>query len=462
MIEMGTALLIDIGSTFTKASLVDLARAELLARAQYPTTIAAGVNIGLSKVLEQLPGWEKARYKLACSSAAGGLKIIAIGFVPRMTAEAAKRAALGAGSKVLQTYSYELNAEDLAGILEKNPDLILLTGGTDGGNRENLLRNASKLAELPLQQPIIVAGNKTASAEAEDILLRAGKEVYLTENVMPELDKLNIEPAREMIRKIFLEKIINAKGLDVVNKYIDGIIMPTPSAVLKAAALLADGFAAETGLGELMVVDPGGATTDIYSIAAGKVKKNVFYQGLEEPYQKRTVEGDLGIRYSLSSLLEAIGEELLEEKLKELEIGKEEFQALMLNLSQKTETLTAGWEKELERFLAFQAVRIAAGRHVGRLRTIYTPLGTGFIQEGKDLTTVKYLIGTGGVIVYNQDPGFIISGALYNNQNDPELLAPGQAEILVDQEYILAAAGLLAEVEPETALRLMKNTIRKI
>lgn len=279
MIEMGTALLIDIGSTFTKASLVDLARAELLARAQYPTTIAAGVNIGLSKVLEQLPGWEKARYKLACSSAAGGLKIIAIGFVPRMTAEAAKRAALGAGSKVLQTYSYELNAEDLAGILEKNPDLILLTGGTDGGNRENLLRNASKLAELPLQQPIIVAGNKTASAEAEDILLRAGKEVYLTENVMPELDKLNIEPAREMIRKIFLEKIINAKGLDVVNKYIDGIIMPTPSAVLKAAALLADGFAAETGLGELMVVDPGGATTDIYSIAAGKAKKNVFIRG---------------------------------------------------------------------------------------------------------------------------------------------------------------------------------------
>ena len=123
---METALLIDIGSTYTKVSLVDLREARLVERAQYHTTVAEGIDIGLSKALAQVAGWEKARYKLACSSAAGGLKIIAIGFVPGMTAEAARRAALGAGSRVLKTYSYELTEDDLASILEENPDLRLL------------------------------------------------------------------------------------------------------------------------------------------------------------------------------------------------------------------------------------------------------------------------------------------------------------------------------------------------
>ena len=460
---MDTALLIDIGSTFTKVSLVDLKEARLLRRAQYNTTVAEGIDIGLRKALEQISDWEKDSYKLACSSAAGGLKIIAVGFVPGMTAEAAKRAALGAGSRVLKTYSYELTEEDQAGILEENPDLILLTGGTDGGNKENIIGNARKLADLPLRQPVIIAGNRNAAAEVEDILSRAGKEVYVTENVMPELDKLNIEPARRLIRKIFLERIVKAKGLTAVNKYIDGIIMPTPSAVLKAAALLADGTGEEAGLGELMVVDPGGATTDVYSIAEGKAdNKKVYYQGLEEPYQKRTVEGDLGLRYSLPGLLEAIPEELLARQLKVMDIGKEEFQALVNKLTEKAEILTEGQEKELEKFLAFQAVRIAVERHVGRLRTIYTPSGSTYIQEGKDLGKLKYLVGTGGVIVHNQDPASIIAGALYENQAEPESLAPLQADILVDQEYILAAAGLLAEVEPEISLRLLKNSIKRI
>lgn len=460
---METALLIDIGSTYTKVSLVDLREARLVERAQYHTTVAEGIDIGLSKALAQVAGWEKARYKLACSSAAGGLKIIAIGFVPGMTAEAARRAALGAGSRVLKTYSYELTEDDLASILEENPDLILLTGGTDGGNKENIISNARKLAGLPLRQPVIIAGNRNASAEVEDILSTTGKEVYVTENVMPELDKLNIEPARKLIRKIFLEKIVEAKGLSTVNKYIDGIIMPTPSAVLKAASLLADGTDEEAGLGELMVVDPGGATTDVYSIAEGRAdSRKVYYQGLEEPYQKRTVEGDLGLRHSLPGLLEAITMEFLTGQLREMDIGKEDFQALIDKLAGETEILTTGKEKEIERFLAYHAVRIAVERHVGRLRTIYTPSGSTYIQEGKDLRKIKYLIGTGGVIVHNQEPASIIAGALHENQANPELLAPLYPEILLDQEYILAAAGLLSEVEPEISLRLMKNSIKRI
>src|SRR5690554_1179300 len=201
---MNTALLIDIGSTFTKVSLVDLDKAQLVDRNQYHTTVAEGINIGLSKALSKISGWEQAKYKLACSSAAGGLKLVSIGFVPKMTAEAAKRAALGAGAKVLQTYSYELTEQDLHNIIEKKPNLILLSGGTDGGNRENIINNAYKLADSPLLSPIIVAGNRNASAEVKKILSSAGKEVYIIENVMPELEKLNVEPARKAIRKFFL------------------------------------------------------------------------------------------------------------------------------------------------------------------------------------------------------------------------------------------------------------------
>ena len=96
------------------------------------------------------------------------------------------------------------------------------------------------------------------------------------------------------------------------------------------------------------------------------------------------------------------------------------------------------------------------------MRTIYTPSGSTYIQEGKDLRKIKYLIGTGGVIVHNQEPASIIAGALHENQANPELLAPLYPEILLDQEYILAAAGLLSEVEPEISLRLMKNSIKRI
>lgn len=170
------------------------------------------------------------------------MKIIAIGLVPGLTAEAAKLAALGAGSKVLKIYSYQLTSDDITDIINYEPDILLLAGGTDGGNRQNIIINAEKLAGIPLNVPVIVAGNRNAAGKVEEILRTSGKEVYVTENVMPELEKLNIEPAREMIRKIFLQKIIRARGLNVVEELIDGIIMPTPLAVMKAAELLADGY----------------------------------------------------------------------------------------------------------------------------------------------------------------------------------------------------------------------------
>lgn len=463
---MRTALLIDIGSTYTKTTLLDIDRAKVLSNSQAYTTVETDINIGLKKALKNINGWEKAEYKLACSSAAGGLKIIAVGLVPELTAEAARQAALGAGSRVLKTYSYQLTEEDIDEIVELKADIILLAGGTDGGNTEVIIDNAQKIAESSLSQPIIVAGNRVASEKVEKILKIGGKEFYIRENVMPNLEKLNIEPTQELIRKIFLNKIIYARGLNRVNKLIDGIIMPTPVAVLKAAEVLADGCEEEEGLGELMVIDIGGATTDVHSVANGKPQKvGVSWRGLEEPYVKRTVEGDLGMRYSVFSLAENIGEEKIQ-----LELNKRGYNTSIDKLKKtiklrRSETeFIANNEKEriLDNILGRNASCIAVSRHVGYLKTIYTPVGPSYIQEGKDLTKIKYLIGTGGIIVKNENPAFILEGALYSNQDNSELLAPINPVILKDAKYILAAAGLLAEVEPKASIKIMKNNLEKV
>jgi uncharacterized protein (TIGR01319 family) len=463
---MQSALLIDIGSTYTKVSLLDLNNLEILGQSQAYTTVEKDVTIGLEKALSGIKDWEEANYKLSCSSAAGGLKIIALGLVPDLTAEAAKRAALGAGSKVLDTYSFEITDKQLCEMKEKNPDIILLAGGTDGGNQETITHNARMLAKSDITCPIIIAGNRVVVDKIEEILAAAEKETYLTENVMPRLEELNIEPARKTIREIFLKKIIKAKGLKKVNELIDGVIMPTPAAVLKAAALLADGHKDEAGLGELLVVDIGGATTDIHSIAKGNpTKGNVNWRGLEEPYQKRTVEGDLGMRYSAPSLLTSIGRESFKEQIEDYgtEISVDELDIHLKTLHQKVEFIPKDEKGRLiDNLLARNATRMAVERHTGIMKTVYTPMGATSIQEGKDLTKINNVVGTGGIIVNNEEPYHILEGCLYKNQDKPELLAPMDTDFLIDQKYIMAAMGLLSEVEPTKALQFMKKHFNKL
>ncbi|MFW6381155.1 MAG: methylaspartate mutase accessory protein GlmL, partial [Bacillota bacterium] len=360
---MKSALLIDIGSTFTKALLIDLQQQRVMGRGRAYTTIDRDVTLGLKQALSGLTGWEQAQYRLACSSAAGGLKLIAIGLVPDLTAEAARRAALGAGSKVLKTYSYELSSQELEQIRALEPDIILLAGGTDGGNREVILNNARKLAGSPLEVPIIVAGNKVVNPEVASILRKRGKQPYVTENVMPALEELNITPARKLIREIFLENIIEAKGLDRVKEIIEGVIMPTPAAVLKAAALLAEGHGTEPGLGELLVLDIGGATTDVHSLASGNpTNTGVNWRGLEEPFQKRTVEGDLGMRYSAPGLYRAVGRDKILNHLQKrgLELEAEELDSYIKKIHHQVDYLPNSRDEALiDRVLARQAVRIA-------------------------------------------------------------------------------------------------------
>ena len=460
---MQAVLLIDFGSTFTKVTIVDLASEEIIGTARAGTTIETNIMEGLKAALTQIPepeeGWNFVR-KLACSSAAGGLKMIASGLVKELTAEAARRAALGAGARVLQVFSYELTLQDLDKIIASKPDILLLAGGTDGGNKAVLLKNAEMLSSLPISLPVVIAGNKAAAAQAADILQKQHKPVVVADNVMPELGVLAVESARLAIRDVFLTHIIRSKGLDKAEEFLERILMPTPAAVLAAAELLAQGHGSERGMGELMVVDVGGATTDVHSIAKGDPSKpSVMLKGLPEPYAKRTVEGDLGMRYSAEALVEASGRRLFDY------LGWTEDQvACQLGLCQEEPWRVPQTEEEakFDAALGRMAVGLAVDRHVGTIEVVYTPFGATYVQHGKDLTPLSVVIGTGGVLLHRPEAlEEILRGAVFNAE-EPTLLKPQNPDFYLDKEYILAAMGLLREVAPQVALRMMKKYVVKL
>ncbi|MBS5879370.1 MAG: glutamate mutase L [Clostridium sp.] len=455
---MRPILLIDFGSTYTKVTAVDVENAKLLGSAAAYTTVQTDVNDGLANAvtrLEEQTGKLDFAESYACSSAAGGLRMIASGLVPELTAEAAKCASLGAGAKVVKTYSFELTEDDAAEILAAKPDIFLLVGGTDGGNKACILNNAHVLAEAGGSFPIVIAGNRNAARECERIL--AGREVYVCENVMPKFGTLNIEPAQQRIRDIFLNRIVRAKGLTKASELISGILMPTPSAFLAAMRLLADGTKAQSGIGELIAVDVGGATTDVYSIAAGMPDHpGTILKGLPEPYVKRTVEGDVGMRYSIHGIVDAAG---LDTVAAISGLAAERVKELVDFLGTHTDTLPNTPELEtLDEALAGCAIRTAVTRHAGRIEETYTMMGLAYAQTGKNLMNVERLVVTGGSLIHTKNTGKIASYALYDPK-DPASLKPRKAELLVDRKYILAAMGLLSEHYPEAALTIMKEEL---
>jgi uncharacterized protein (TIGR01319 family) len=468
---MELALLIDFGSTFTKVTAADLAAETVVATARAFSTVETDIMEGLLAAVaaleRQMPGVRpRYRHKIACSSAAGGLKMVAVGLVPELTAEAAKRAALGAGARVLEVYAHELTRTETGKIEAQKPDIILLAGGTDGGNRDVILHNARQLAASAVPAPVVVAGNKSAAEEVAGILRQAGNPVIITDNVMPELNQLNVEPARAAIREVFLDRIIMAKGLHKAETYIDRVLMPTPAAVLNAARLLAEGRPEEPGLGELVVVDIGGATTDVHSVAKGyPTKAGVALKGLPEPLAKRTVEGDLGMRYSAVALYDAAGEYKLKQNTGHTDVDMKKG----VDLKSYVDFLAAypghvpadDLEQRIDTGLGYTAAELAMERHAGRVETVYTPVGASYVQYGKDLTEVKYLIGTGGVITDHPAPAEVLRGALLDPAQ-PVVLKPRQPLMMVDKRYILAAMGLLAELFPVKALRMMKKYLQEL
>jgi len=443
---MKNVLLIDYGSTYTKVVAVDIEQNKLLGTASAYTTVETDVRVGLENALIELKkqtGISEFDKRFACSSAAGGLRMVAIGLVPDLTAKAASLASMGAGAKIVGNYSYELTEDDIDEINKKSPDILLLTGGTDGGNKKCIIHNAKMLEHVSGDFPIIVAGNRNSGREVMELL--ANRKAYLCDNVMPKIDTLNIEPAKKKIREIFLDRIVNAKGIG------DEVLMPTPAAVLAAAELLA------TEAGALIAIDVGGATTDIYSITDGAPKAaSVICKGLPEPFAKRTVEGDIGMRYSAQGIIEAAGIS----RIAELAGLSEEKASKQVNhLTKSTDTLPeTGEQKKLDLALAAMAIETATLRHAGTLEEVYTTSGRALIQNGKDLTDVQTMVITGGVLL-NTDRQAELAGYAKYNDKEPQSLRPKKAKMLIDKHYIFAAMGLLSTHSKTAALEIMKSNI---
>lgn len=297
------------------------------------------------------------------SSAKGGLKIVAIGIVPELTLKTAKLTALSAGGKVTKSFSYKLTNKNIKEIEDENPDIILFTGGTDGGNEEINLHNAKMLSNLNIKPVILYAGNNSCAEEVYQILNSKGYIVKIAENVLPSIDKINIDDAKNHIREIFLENIVKGKGLDEISDIIGYLPQPTPLSVFNFIQKIPEMtkkirkiFEIEDSVFEnkiynpshifdninitnekgfenqkiretffdlkidferikkivnfnwesFIAIDMGGATTDFYSYYKDIIEdSNVMYKGLIEPVVKRTVEGDLGMRVSAKSVFDS-------------------------------------------------------------------------------------------------------------------------------------------------------------
>lgn len=459
----GAALLIDFGSTYTKLRAVDLAAGRILGAGQGPSTVTTDINFGMDAALadleRKLGGLPAFKYRLASSSAAGGLAMITVGLVKELTAEAARLAALGAGAKLIDAFAYKLTDGDAAAIVAKAPDILLLAGGTDGGNEETIRWNAGKLAAAGLACPVVVAGNRVCADDVAATLRAAGIDARIAANVMPEFNVLDVEPARAAIRDVFIERIVHAKGIDKAAARFDAVLMPTPAAVMDGARLLAEGAGDIPGLGPLVVIDVGGATTDVHSIAEGRPASGVLQYGLPEPFAKRTVEGDLGMRHNARTIVETVGGDAIA-----MASGFDDAKiaAHLAAIEADVERLPATEdERAFDCVLAEAAVARAMTRHAGRIEIKQSVTGPVVVQYGKDLTEAGTVIGTGGVLAHGSDPARVLAAALFDN-DEPHSLQPKSPTLMIDRAYALYAVGLLATVEPDAALRLAHNNLQTL
>lgn len=460
---MSFALLVDFGSTYTKVRAVSIDDARVIATAQGPSTVTSDVTVGLQSALDrlhaQLGQTPRYRWRLGASSAAGGLRMVTVGLVRELTAEAARQAALGAGARLVGSYAGRLTRADVRAIVEQAPDVLLLCGGTDGGNFDTIVHNARALAVSPLACPVVVAGNREAADEVMDTLQPMPASAVLADNVMPELNVLSIDAARAAIREVFMRRIVHAKGIDRAGTLLDDVLMPTPAAVLEGAQLLARGPSGDDGLGPLLVIDPGGATTDVHSIGDGEPRNGAVRLGLPEPHAKRTVEGDLGMRHNAHSIVEAVCEAAF---CRESGLDAAQVRAMLAGVAADVERLPQNAaDQAFDDALGRCAIRLAVRRHAGSVETVYTAHGPVQVQRGKDLGGFATVIGTGGVLVAAELPEALLGAALADPAR-PHELCPRAPRFFVDRDYVLYGCGLLAGVEPRVAYALGCASLHRV
>jgi uncharacterized protein (TIGR01319 family) len=516
-------LVVDFGSTFSKVGIFDT-KTESFDLKYIPTTIE-DLRIGLANGLGVLEACQKRGdwkplgdkmsefdIRLPSSSAKGGLKVVTVSLVEEESGFAAELAALTAGAKLVGIYNGKLSPEQARSIFEKDqPEIILLAGGTDqGGDTETQLHNARLLAESSRYAtytnygvPVVYAGNQDIREQVENIFRHNKVDIRVTENVMPEINEFHIEVVNESIRELFQTVIIRGKGFDVVEEYMDAPFRPTPRAAYTGINLLAHGYGNEAGIGNILALDIGGATTDFYSNvldnplyqfpgddAQRKVKRTIL-KTPNVPLVFRRVEGKYGLAYNAENIKELerfkngsmaddMAKYLSSYLPQDFRPGEGQFTHF---LSQRNGSVQIdlgsylSWisqnphktpvnmlENAANSFLAKEIMAIATGKHVGHVKeteTYFLQHGVNFLNNGVTLLLI------GGTIYhacvekapgYQQDLALIASGALFNTQEE-YLLRPA-GKVLLDASYLVSVlGGLYGKVNPEQALRVMKREL---
>jgi uncharacterized protein (TIGR01319 family) len=404
---------VDIGSTYTKAALVESATGRLLATAQAPTTLDDVV----SGVLAATTGFADAPV-VACSSAGGGLRLAVVGYEELISAEAGHRAALSAGARVVHVAAGRLDDGALSMLRAVSPDVVLLVGGTDGGEASVLRFNAAALAGADWSVPIVLAGNAAVRDEVGDVLRAAGIPVSEADNVLPDIGLLAPESARSAIREVFLEHVIGGERLSTDPRLRQWVRAVTPDAVLEGVTALAALRTAAEVPG-VVVLDVGGATTDVYCVPDPDAEQATLgREAVGVPARRRTVEGDLGVSSSVEDLRAAA----------------------------RAEGLALG---EGPLALGEAAATVALRRHL-RAEAAYGPGGAGARGVG--------LVVLSGGVFRHADQAAVdgVVARLAADRGGAGSVMSG-TEVVVDRRYVLAAAGLLAAEHPGAAAGLLRG-----
>ncbi|KAF5090672.1 MutL protein [anaerobic digester metagenome] len=463
-------IVFDIGSTYTKAAAYHLKKGSLcfLAAGQAPTTLS-DVAVGAAQAEEAIRvqgiAFEEAVNRYSSCSAAGGLRMVAMGYMPKVTAKAAKEVAMTAGARVMEVISVDEPPEYREEVLhEIRPDIILLAGGTDNGDETSALENAAIICKARVKATVIIACNRNAQKKVAKLLDQAGIDNIRVANIIPTIHELNTKAAREAIHSQFINQIVNARGVrDFCQTLNNKEVIPTPGAIFMASELLAKGLFEKPGIGSLMLIDIGGATTDIHSAIPELEELKLEERGLvinnEKQFSYRTVEGNLGMRVSAGGVLEAVGTKTLA-SLIDPSLGISE--AAVIDYIEKVEELTSyvpqdKEENSIDRAIAIAAIHLAIHRHAGMYAreddaVMGVMAGTAI---GRDLRHIKSIVCAGGVFVHVSAAKreMIIRKAFENPGN--ALLPLNDPRVVFDDHYLMFSLGVLSKWFPDEVLDFM-------
>jgi uncharacterized protein (TIGR01319 family) len=483
MSEVRSILATDCGSTTTKAILIEKRGSEyrLIVRGEAPTTVEApfdDVTVGVINAVrevEELSGKrlispegkiltpaqdEKTGVDLylSTSSAGGGLQMTVAGVVKAMSAESAQRAALGAGAIIIDVIAVDDGRKDyqkVERIRQLRPDMILMSGGTDGGTVNHLVELAEMLVSadpkprlgLGANLPVIYAGNKDAFPPVQE-LLDGRVELRQVENLRPTLERENLLPAREAIHDLFLEHVMQqAPGYSKLSTWVSRGIMSTPNAVGKIMQTIAN----QRNI-TVLGVDIGGATTDVFSVFRNEAGESIF---------NRTVSANLGMSYSICNVLTEAKTENINRWLP-FEISEAELRNQLRNKMIRPTTIPQRrMDLMIEQAVSREALRLAFDHHKSLARGLtgiqqQRTIGEALSQDATGKTLVNMMdldmiVGSGGVL--SHAPRRAQSAMMMMDAYQPE----GVTLLTVDSIFMMPQLGILSTIHEEAATQVFER-----